>query len=74
MMTMKKYDDSVLISPNPNWFHVPYHSYRIFIIGGSRLGKTNVLLNLIKYQPLEIDRIYFYVMNPFESIAAVINC
>ena len=64
---MKKYDDSVLINHNPNWPHIPYHPYRILIIGGSELGKTNVLLNLIKHQPLEIDRIYFYVKNPFES-------
>ena len=66
-MTMKKYDDSVLINHNPNWPHIPYYPYRILIIGGSELGKTNVLLNLIKHQPLEINRIYFYVKNPFES-------
>ena len=26
---------------NPNWPDVPYHSYRILIIGGSGSGKKN---------------------------------
>ena len=26
---------------NPNWFQIPYHPYRILIIGGSGSGKTN---------------------------------
>ena len=30
-------------------------------------GKTNVLLNLIKYQRQDIDKIYLYVKDPFES-------
>ena len=34
-------------------------SYRILIIGGSGLGKTNTLLNLIKKQD-DIDKIYLY--------------
>ena len=30
-------------------------------------GKTNVLLNLIKHQRTDIDRLYLYVKDPFES-------
>ena len=37
------------------------------IIGGSGLSKTNVLLNLIKYQRPDIAKIYLYIKDPFES-------
>ena len=30
---------------NPNWLQIPNHTYRILTVGGSRSGKTNVLLN-----------------------------
>ena len=33
----------------------------------SRSGKTNVFLNLVKYQRLDIDKIYIYVKDSFES-------
>ena len=36
------------------------------IIGGSGSGKTNLLLNLIENQP-DIDKIYFYAKDPYES-------
>ena len=42
---------------NPNWPEISDHSYRILIIGGSRSGKTNALLNLINNEP-NIDKIY----------------
>ena len=42
---------------NKNWPHIPDHPYRILVIGGSKPGKTNVLLNLIENQP-HIDKIY----------------
>ena len=58
---MKNYTDSVEINHNQNWPYVANHLYRIFIIGGSGSGKTTVLLNLIKHQP--IDKIY----DPFDS-------
>ena len=32
-----------------------------------RSGKTNVLLNLIKHQRPDIDKIYLYVKDPFKS-------
>ena len=55
---MKSYDQSVEINYIPNWPYIPDYPYRILIIGGSQLGKTNVLLNLIKHQKLYIDKIY----------------
>ena len=41
--------------------------FRILIIRGSGSGKTDVLLNLIKHQQPDIDRIYLQVKDPFES-------
>ena len=32
---------------NEKWLYVPDNPYRIIIIGGSRSGKTNALINLI---------------------------
>ena len=64
---MKNYDQSVGINHNPNWSYIPDHPYRILIIGGSGSGKTNAWLNLIKYQRPDIDKIYLYLQNPFES-------
>ena len=39
----------------------------IFIIGGSGSQKANVLLNLIENRFPDIDKIYLYVRDPFES-------
>ena len=61
------YDQSVKINHTPNWSHIPDHLCRILIINGSGSGKTTVLLNLIKHQWPNIDKIYSYVMDPFES-------
>ena len=67
---MKNYDQSVEINHNLNWPYIPDHPYRILIIGGSGSGKTNGLLNLIKNQQPDIDKIYLYVKDPFKvSIA-----
>ena len=30
---------------NKNWSYIPDNPYRLLIIGGSKSGKTNVLLN-----------------------------
>ena len=49
-----------------NWPYIPDHPYRILIIGGSGSGKTNLLLNLIENQ-LDIDKIYLYAKDPYES-------
>ena len=64
---MKNYDQSVEINHNPDWPYIPDHSYRILIVGGSGSGKTNFLLNLIKHQRSNIDKIYLYVKDRFES-------
>ena len=50
---MKNYDQSVEIHHNPNWCYTHDHPNRILIIAGIGSGKTNVLLNLIKYQRRE---------------------
>ena len=55
---MKNYDQSVEINHSPNWPFIPDHPYRILII---------VLLNLMKHQRLDINKIYLYVKYPFES-------
>ena len=44
---------------NKKWPYIPDHPYRILITGGSRSGKTNTLLHLIKEQD-DIDKIYLY--------------
>ena len=44
---------------NEKWPYIPDHPYRILIIGGSGLVKTNALLNLINEQN-DIDKIYLY--------------
>ena len=64
---MKNYHQSVGINHNLNWLYIPYHPYRILIIGGLGSGKTNVLLNLIKNKQPDIDKIYLYVKDPFQS-------
>ena len=51
---------------NPNWPRIPDHLYKILIIGGSRSGKTNALLNLINNYP-DIDKIYFYAKDSYEA-------
>ena len=51
---------------NPKWPYIPDHPYRILIVGGSGLGKTNALLNLINNQP-DIDKIYLYAKDPYEA-------
>ena len=45
---------------NKKWPFIPDHSYRILMIGGSRLGKTNALLNSFKKQNSDslIDKLY----------------
>ena len=64
---IKSYVQPVEINHNPNWPYIPDHPYRILIISGSGSGKTNVLLNLIKHQRPDIDKIYLYVKNTIES-------
>ena len=55
---MRNYDQSVEINHNPNFPYIPDHHYKILIIGGSGSENANVLLNLIKHQRPDIDKIY----------------
>ena len=64
---MKNYDESVKINHNPNWPYILDHLYRILITCGSGSEKANFLLNLIKHQRPDIDKIYLYIKEPFES-------
>ena len=64
---MKNYDQPVEINHKLNWHYIPDHPYRILFIGGLGSGKTNVLLNLIKHQRPDINKIYLYVKDPFKS-------
>ena len=64
---MKNYDQSVELNHNLNWLYISDYPYRILIFGGSGSGKTNVLLNLIKYQRPDFDKIYLYVKESSES-------
>ena len=67
MKMMRNYDQSVEKYHNPNWPYIPDHPYRILIIEGSGSGKTKVLLNLIKHEQPDIDKIYLYVKDPLKS-------
>ena len=45
---------------------IPDHPYTILIVGGSRSGKPNALLNLINHKP-DIDEIYLYAKDPYKE-------
>ena len=60
-MMMKNFDESVKINHNLNWPYIPDNPYRVLTIGVSGSGKTNGLLNLIKHQQPDVDKIYFYI-------------
>ena len=64
---MRNYHESIEINCNLNWPYISDYPHRILIISGSGSGKTNVLLNLIKHQQPDIDKIYLYVKYPLES-------
>ena len=64
---MKNCDQPVKINHKPNWTYIPDHPYIKLIIGGLGSIKTNVSLNLIKDRRPDIDKIYLYVKDPFES-------
>ena len=64
---MENYDQSIEINDNRYWPYIPDHPYRILITGVSGSGKTNVLLNVIKHERPDIDKIYLYAKDPFKS-------
>ena len=55
-----------LRSHNKNWPYIPDHPSRMLITGGSRSGKTNVLLNLIENQP-DIDKIHLHAKDLYKA-------
>ena len=66
MINFDDYTNENKIEHNSKWRHIPDHPSRILIVGGSRSGKTNALLNLINNQP-DIDKIYLYAKDPYEA-------
>ena len=65
MINFDNYANENKIEHNPKWSYIPYHPYRILIVGGSGSGKTNALLNFINNQP-DIHKIYLYAKDPYE--------
>ena len=59
MINLDEYANENKTLHSKNWPYIRDNSYRILIIGGSRSGKTNALINLINEQN-DIDKIYFY--------------
>ena len=51
---------------NTRWLHIPDHSHRKLVVGGSRLGKMSVLLNLINHQS-HIHKTHLYAKDLYES-------
>ena len=66
MINFDDYTDENKIDHNPNWLYIPDHPYRILILGGSRSGKTNTLLNLVNNQS-DTDKIYLYAKDLYED-------
>ena len=56
---MKNHDKSIEIYHNPNWSFLADLPYIVLVIGGSVPGKTDALMNLIKHQRPDTDKIYF---------------
>ena len=66
MINFDDYANESKTELNLKWLFIPDHPYRILIIGDSLSGKTNALLILVNNQP-DIDKIYFYVKDPYEA-------
>ena len=66
MINFDDYTNEKKTEHNSKWPCIPDHPYRILLIGGSRSGKTNPLLNLINNQR-DIDKMYLYAKDPYET-------
>ena len=64
MINFDNYTNENKTEHNLKWPYIPDNPYRILIVGGSRLGKKNALLNLINNQP-DTDKIYLYAKDPY---------
>ena len=66
MINFDNYTNENKTEHNSKWRYIPDHPYRILIVGGSGLAKTNGLLNLINNQP-DINKIYLYAKDLYET-------
>ena len=66
MINFDEYTNENKTGHNSKWACISDHPYRILIVGGSVLGKTNVLSNLINNQA-NIYKIYLYAKDPYEA-------
>ena len=66
MINFDDYTNENKIEHNSKWRYIPDHPYRMLIIGGSRSGNTNAVLNLMNSQP-DIDKIHLYAKDPYEA-------
>ena len=66
MINFDDYRNENKAEHNQTWPYIPEHPYRILIIGGSGLGKTKALSNLINNHQ-DIDKIDLYAKYPFEA-------
>ena len=66
MTNFDNYTNEDKAEHNSNWPYIPDHPYEILIVGGSRSGKTNALLNLINNRP-GIGKIYLYAKDQYEA-------
>ena len=57
VLVILNFDDYTRENKTDHIPHIPDHPYKILIVGGSRSGKANALLNLINNQIL-IKHIY----------------
>ena len=61
---LRNYDQSCNINHNPSWLYIPNN--HPLVSCGSGSGKANVLLNLLKRQRPDVDKINLYFKHPFE--------
>ena len=66
MINFDNYTNENKTEHNSKWRYILDHPYRILIVGGSGLAKTNGLLNLINNQP-DINKIYLYAKDLYET-------
>ena len=57
MINFDNVTKEIIKEHKPNWPIIPYHLYRILIIGGTGSGKTNSSFNPINQQP-DIHKTY----------------
>ena len=64
---LKYHDELVKVNHNSNWVFTSDHPNKTLIIGSLRSDKNNMFLILIKHQWPDIDKIYLFAKDPFES-------